>query len=520
MYRALGFLILLVSFIYSCGGGPIVPTDHPGGDHEPNAFCINFERAENDGALNGANAALLYRDLGVTFPSNPEIINNGALCGGAGPFPGPIRNQCLIQGDPGSARPERSCGPLEILIDTGLQAGRVEFEARNVGLISIPVEIVATAYDNSGAVDESGELIPIDEVRIVSQSELGDLRPVELITLESDPTELPITRVVVEYGTCPPHVVINDLCITPKERSIGTIGQSDAGADRLVYYYDNRGSETSIQLANISSETVEVNVQMWIVNSTIHACEEINFLDTYTPYDVHTYDTLNWQRNNGSSLSIGDSLSGKYGFIVISKSEGPSNSLIGSMNIHNFNGYVYQTNAVAPESANTSSNKFGAVNFNNVNGNHFSELIGFTYTVIDEDTVYASSGITTNIGTIDNQILIVDENENLISCSRHQFSCSDGNANVGIDHSLPNNRDPDNVVCASNILSTNSAGFLQLPFGDTVCTDPGAGDSEGNCMYDTYFVGFFGLSGSTVIAPNLNYATFDSWWGGKTIDEE
>ena len=524
MNRTIGLLILLLCLATSCpSGGPIVPTDHPGGDHEPNSFCIDFERASTDGAEDGASAILLYQDLGITFPSNPQIINNGALCGGSGVIPGPINNQCLFQGDPDSARPERSCGPLEIRIDPGLQAGKVEFEARNVGFISIPVEIVARAFDASGRVDASGTRIPIDEVRIVSRSTLGDLNPVEDITLVSETSEQPIVEVHVEYTTCPPHVVINDLCIEPKERAISTIGQSDSGANRLVYYFDNYNMtrKSSIQLANLSNEEVDVHVQIWIVNSTVHECEEIDFDDTYTANDVHTYDTLNLISNTGDISFTSDPLAGKYGFIVISKSEGPDNSLIGSMRIHDFNGFEYITNAVAPESSPTSSNKFGAVNFNNINGNHFSELIGFTYAVIADDTVQASTGLTTTFGNPFDQILIFDENETDISCSPHQFSCSVGNATVGIDNSLPNPKDPDNRICpATTIGPGNNAGWMKLPFADTVCTDPSLTDGDGNCMYDTYFVGFIGLAGSTAIAPTLNYGTFDSWWGAKTSDEE
>jgi hypothetical protein len=510
MSKAIGLLLLVIIFGLSCPGPPpIVPIDFPAGDFDPSEFCIDFEQASAEGAVNGANAALLYGDLGIYLPSNPIIFNNSALCEGF---------QCLYQGDPGSARPEVSCGPLEIQIHPDLQAGKVKFEARNVGFISTPVEIVATAFGG-----EEGAEVEVDQYRKVSLSTLGDLRPVENVTVESSGiSEPPITKLIVEYGTCPPHVVIDNLCFTPKERTVGTIGQSDAGADRLIYYFDNTGSESSIQLANLSNSEVRVHVQVWIANSTIAPCEEIDFYDTYTPKDVHTYDTLNLAKNNGDPLGIsGDTLSGKYGFIVISKSDGPPNSLIGSMRIHNFNGFEYITNAVAPESVNTSSNKFGIVNFNNVNGNHFSELIGFTYTVIEDDTVYASSGISTVFGSPFDEILIFDENENDISCSPQQFSCSEGNANVGIDPSLRNPKDPDNVVCRSRILSTtNSAGWLKLPFADTVCTEPFVGDEDGNCMYDTYFVGFIGLAGSTVITPTLNYGTFDSWWGGKTIDEE
>lgn len=529
MYRALGFLILLVSFVYSCGGGTIVPTDHPGGDHEPNEFCIDFERANSEGAVNGANALLLYRELGITFPSNPVIINNGALCGGSGAIPGPINNQCLFQGDPGSARPERSCGPLEILIDPGLEAGKVEFEARNVGFISIPVEIVATAYDDSGAVDEFGELIPVDQVRIVSRSELGDLRPVEFITLESDPSELPITSVVVDYTTCPPHVVIDNLCIEPKERQRSrTVGQSDAGADRLVYYFDNRNRKSYIQLANLSNSEIEVHVQIWLANSTLQDCEEIDFIDMYTPNDLHTYDTLNLSSNSGEVPLDGVSaqLAGKYGFVVISKSDGPSDSLVGTMRIIDDAGYEYKTNAVAPESKSTNSDMFGDINFNNISS--ASELIGFTYSELPGVAPVAAHGVSTTFGDPSGREIFIigdfiDEDmggsgtSTILTCSPLTFACNDTFTNIGIDRSLPNMINPSGrVACNTSVIGADhQAGWLYLPYRSTSCTvDSAVGDGEGNCIYDTHFVGFIGLTNGS------SSGFFDSWWGGEIIDVE
>ena len=504
MNRAIGLLILLIILIASCPGkGPITPTHHPGGEHDPNAFCIDFETESAIGAVNGSNAALIYNHLGIAMPSNPVITNNGALC---------EKFQCLYQGDPGSARPEASCGPIEVLIDPGLEVGEVKFEARNVGFISIPVEIVATAFG-----EQDGAEVQVDEFRIVSMSTLGDLRPVEIVTVESQAlSDPPITKLVVNYGTCPPHVVIDNLCFKPKPRAVGAIGQSDSGAERLVYYFDNRERKSYFQLANLSSQMVDVHVQVWIVNSTIHACEEINFDDTYTPKDVHTYDTLNLIRNNGDPLGFsGDHLSGKYGFVVISKSDGPPNPLVGSMRIIDNAGYEYKTNAVAPESVNTNTERFGAVNFNAAGGNSFSELIGFTYAVIDDDTVYASPAISTVFGSPFDSLLVFDSAENAISCSPKQFSCEGGNTNIGLDYSLPNSRDPDNITCPTTLISaTNNAGWMQLPFANTVCTDPAVTDAEGNCMYDTHFVGFFGLNNGT------SSGVFDSWWGGELSDEE
>jgi hypothetical protein len=500
MSKPNGIFLLLIFFAVSCPGP--VPLDFPTGDLEPAKFCIDFEETTRAGAINGVNAALLYGDLGIHFPSNPIIFRNPALSDGA---------QSLYQGDPGAARPESSCGPLEIRIHPDLLAGKVEFEARNVGFISIPVEITATAFG-----DDSGTEVAVDQYRKVNQSTLGDLRPVELVALESLETSLvsepPITKVIVNYGTCPPHVTIDNLCITPKD--VGVESSTDSGADRLVYYFDNRERKSYVQLANLSTSTVTVHVQIWMANSTVAICEEIDFFDTYSAQDVHTYDMLDIARNDGPPLTFGP-LSGIYGFVVVSRSSGPPDSLVGVMKIIDDAGYEYRTNAVAPESASTATNLFSNINFNNANGNSFSELIGFTYTEISPDTVYASPGVSSVFGNPVKQILIIDEDENLTSCSPQVFACSDGNSNIAIDNSLPNSKLNPNRVCHTSIINAgNDAGWLQMPFSGFVCADLNAGDADNNCLFDTHFAGFVGLNNGT------GSGSFDSWWEGEINDDD
>ena len=78
----------------------------------------------------------------------------------------------------------------------------------------------------------------------------------------------------------------------------GPIIQTDAGADRLVYYFDTRDRKSYVQLANLSNDPATVHVQVFIANSDFGICEEIDFFDTYTPTDVHTYDMANLLRNS------------------------------------------------------------------------------------------------------------------------------------------------------------------------------------------------------------------------------
>jgi len=290
----------------------------------------------------------------------------------------------------------------------------------------------------------------------------------------------------------------------------GPIAKTDSGADRLVYYFDTRGRQSYVQLANLSNSIVAVvNVQIWHANSSIGDCEELNFNDTYTPNDLHTYDMSNIVTN--TAIPIGNLPSGAYGFVVVSLSTGPADSLVGATRIIDDAGYEYRANASAPESASppTDGSLFGNINFNNTNGYSFSELIGFTYAEISPDTVYASPGVSSVFGGISNPILIFDEDENILSCSPQLFACSDGNSNIAIDNSLPNSKGNPNRVCNTSIISaTNNSGHLFLPFESFVCTDPLIG---GTCPSNIHFVGFIGLNNGA------GSGSFDSWWeGGET----
>ena len=295
----------------------------------------------------------------------------------------------------------------------------------------------------------------------------------------------------------------------------GPIAKTDSGADRLVYYFDTRARQSYVQLANLSNSSLTVHMQLFIVNSSVLNCEEIDWFDTYSAKDVHTYDLSDIARNDENPLGVVIPPA-SYGFIVISLTSGTSNSLVGTMRIIDDAGYEYRANAAAPETTSppTDGSLSGLVNFNNTNGNSFSELIGFTYVEINPDTVYSSLGVSAVFGGLvsPDHISIYDEFENEISCSPQVFACSDGNSNIAIDNSLPNTKGEPNRVCNTSIMNAgNNSGHLLMPFKEFVCTDPSAGDGSGNCILDAHFVGFIGLNNGT------NSGSFDSWWeAGET----
>ena len=290
--------------------------------------------------------------------------------------------------------------------------------------------------------------------------------------------------------------------------SSGPIHVTDGGADRLVYYFDTRGRQSYVQLANLSGSSIMVHVQIWTANSSIAACEEIDFFDTYSEKDVHTYDMSNIVANDAPPFTLSLE-AGAYGFVVISLSSGTSNSLVGTFRIIDDSGYEYRANASAPELTSTDTSAAGRINFNNTNGNNSSELIGFTYAEISPDTVYASSGVSSVFGNVASPdlILINDEFENDISCSPVAFSCSDGFTNIGIDNSLPNSKAPGSRLCNTSIISpANDSGHLDMPFEDFVCDDPVVGEVDGTCAVNTHFTGFIGLNDGS------GSGSFDTWW--------
>lgn len=296
--------------------------------------------------------------------------------------------------------------------------------------------------------------------------------------------------------------------------SPGPIKLTDGGADRVVYYFDTRNRSSHIQLANLSNLPVRVRVQIFTVNTTIVSCEEIDFFDDYSGFDVHTYDMSALVANDAPGL--GASLEpNAYGFVVISRSTGTTDALSGTMRIIDNSGHEFRANAAAPESGSTDGSAEGIINFSNANGHSSSEVIGFTYTVLDSDTVYASSGVQSLFGDVipPDQISIQDEFENDFSCSPRLFSCSDENSNIAIDNSLPNTKGEPNRVCNTSIIDVaNDSGYLRMPFESYICTDPFVAlPGPGNlCPADTYFVGFVGLTNGT------GSGTFDSWWEGGT----
>lgn len=298
-----------------------------------------------------------------------------------------------------------------------------------------------------------------------------------------------------------------------QSNSIPVIDQTDTGVNRLVAFWDTRGRDTLIQVTNTSSTKANIHVQLFDVASPFTECEECNFDDMLTGFDTHVYDIENMVSNVGQAecTEIGP---GTYGFMVISLESGASNSLIGMFRIIDESGYEYRTNAAGTEDFSADNSVDQVINFNTVNGNVNSDLVGITYVDINSSTVYASPGVFTTFGNIQNEILIYDNEEDDISCSPTTFACAVGLLDKGIDNALPNSLGQANRVCASSILNSSQSGWLDLPFSRFGCTDPEVGEG-GECFFDPYFVGFIGLNNGN------GTGSMDSWWEvGAFLDDE
>jgi len=303
--------------------------------------------------------------------------------------------------------------------------------------------------------------------------------------------------------------------------AIPVIDQTDTGVDRIVAFFDTRGRDTFIQVTNTSSSKVNIHVQVYDVLSPFRECEECNFPDMLTGNDTHVYNVEDIMTN---AIAVGNPQfpSGMpsvarctelgpdtYGFVVITRTSGDSNSLIGMFRIIDESGYEYRANAAGSEDF--GRNEFTrdeVVNFSDANGHNLSDLVGITYVdVANSNLVHASPGVMTNFGTANNEVLIWDEIELPTSCSATTFACAENLLDKGIDNSLPNSKGELNRVCPASTLATNTAGWLDLPFGSFTCTDPlvtNPGTTE--CNQRPHFVGFIGLNNGD------GTGSMDSWW--------
>ncbi|MCL4245078.1 MAG: hypothetical protein KJ002_08125 [Candidatus Dadabacteria bacterium] len=283
------------------------------------------------------------------------------------------------------------------------------------------------------------------------------------------------------------------------------IDNTDTGADRLIYYYDQLGRETFVQVTNTSDSFVTIHVQVFEVDEF---CNEIDFFLDLTPAQTVVLDM--------AALPGSPDLTDSYGIVGVTVVDSEfSNAIIGSFRIIDSEGYEYRTNAASTEGEFefTPGEFWNVLNFNNVNDPAFSDVVGITYVALPSGNIYASPGVGTQFGTgAEDQILIFDHAENFNSCSPVTFACDPVLINRGIDNSVPNTQGFDRICNTSKLegdATPVDSGWLLLPFIGNICIDPaveaGGTAGDGSCLYPTYFVGYLGLNNGD------GTGSMDSW---------
>src|SRR3990167_8519187 len=269
-------------------------------------------------------------------------------------------------------------------------------------------------------------------------------------------------------------LVLAFLLVIPMQAKAGfgfdPIDQTDTGVDRLIYYYDTVGRETYIQVTNTSDADVGIHVQVFRAED---GCAEDNFNWCLTPGDTQIW--------NVEELPGNPDLSESHGFVAISLDSDfdcgfENNALIGMFRIIDDSGYEYRTNAASSEDFSAFPVDYNVLNFNDVNGNNLSDVVGITYVDLDQDQVTASPLIGTVFGDFDEfQNLIFDDDENPNSCSPVFFSCGDTTINYGIDNSIPNSQGFPRICNTSKldgpVIGAVDSGWLLLQFFAYICID-------------------------------------------------
>ena len=214
------------------------------------------------------------------------------------------------------------------------------------------------------------------------------------------------------------------LCLIPIKNSYsgGTnwlwFSQTDAGAVNvprgpLAYFFDLRERETFIQLTypSITSSGVFRNapatahIQIFDVSNN---CNENNFFDNYTVNDTHVYNMRNIQTNDGnpSGVVLPDGAYGIVTIVVRSDFANPRQSPFGNMRIIDNNGYEYRTNAQTLNmftqflSIEKFDSPFYSFNFNKESGITFSDVIGITTLIFNDEDFIPSQMSYTVFNTI------------------------------------------------------------------------------------------------------------------------
>ena len=202
--------------------------------------------------------------------------------------------------------------------------------------------------------------------------------------------------------------------------------QTDLAATQISAYYDLRERKSYVQVTNVTSDTVNIHVQIFQQD---RGCSELNFDDTLTANDTIVYDLENMVRNNGTPIPI-NLQDDSYGYVVVTdrivdEQTTPTPSLIGNFRIVDDAEYEYRTNMPGstpltgtsiPGPTDLDEITFQAF-FNTVDNAQYADVVGYLFQNNTTSTV-------SNFGAgINFDVFVFDLDEEPLSCDRRNFAC-------------------------------------------------------------------------------------------------
>ena len=261
--------------------------------------------------------------------------------------------------------------------------------------------------------------------------------------------------------------------------------ETEKSSFQLFYYWDLRNRDSSFQVFNTSNTGIRVHVQVFMANSTVHPCEDIDFVDEFTPFDTHIYQLKNLIRNNGTPLPPDFGVSNNtFGFAVVTVVsatglEPVMNPVLqGSFRIVDNSGYEYRANPAGVSSTSSPTDHY-SFNFDTLGSSTFSDVVGIPIIRVGSGFGIVQGG--QNIfAKFD--LFIVDEDENDLSCSPAIFTCSASGLNKGINNTIRNTKDNSRICNTSQ-----NTGLMR--FEPPLFSGGGPGLTQAE-----FFVGFIGLN--------------------------
>lgn len=255
--------------------------------------------------------------------------------------------------------------------------------------------------------------------------------------------------------------------------------QDIVGSHQLVSYYDLRSNrESLVQVSNASNTEITIFVEIY--QNNLENCAQLNFFDTLTSFDTHTYDMRNLE---GNELPVNIELANDAnGFVLISVVDDVNNStivqekkLIGNFRLIDASGFEYRLNSFGNNLDLLSSDYLTESEFTNdfdqTEGRNVADMIGIVLNVSDGNFIDDTS--------IDFNVSIFGEDGFNTVCNNFQYSCGgqSDTMNTGIDFSHPSPFNDNQNLCATS----KGNGFVQLRPNEELTGDK-------------IFIGFSGLN--------------------------